>query len=810
MRRVLLLALFLGLLLPVGAVHGDDGVPGGTLLDAGTRDFDQLHLDLHVTPDLERGTVEGRATLSFEALVDGLRRLRLHSEDTRVLAVVGEEGEALAFTQAKGVLTIDLTGSLGRGQGSSVTVTYRSTPRRGLYFHRPTKRHPETPLFMYSQGQANDNRRWIPCYDLPDDRFAWDIRVTVQDDFETVSNGVLAGSEDLDDGRRRDHWCFEDRSPSYLVSLIVADLEIIRTTWGDVALEYGAVPGHVEELHTALGDTPNMLEFYSTYLDAPYPWTRYAQTFVWDFVYGGMENITATTLNMRALHRPAARPNYTSDGLVAHELAHMWFGDLITCRTWNGIWLNEGFATYLTDLYVEHRDGRDAFLLRRRNQNRSYMDGTPNPGDLGLVRDARGDRPLELFGGKEYNRGAAILHMLRLELGDEGFRNAIRTYVKRFRDRTVTSEDLRLAVETAAGRDLRWFWDQWVYGAGYPVLAVTWEPSRRRLIVHQVQARKGGQGLFRLTLPVRCGPTGEVRRLRVWRDHHVFQFPEEKRAPYLRVGVGGDLLARIRFSQGPAAWAAALRLDPDVTCRLDALEALDEHGPAAVPALAAALASDDSWAVRAKAAEGLGHMDADADAGKALRAARADADPRVRESVFEALGTRTRVEVEAVLLAAAQEETHDYPRAAAARSLGRVKAKGAWDVLLALLGVDSHGDVVRAGALEGLRNLGDPRAAGVARSFCDYRWGKGGAQRMRQTALDCATSLAPDAPETHALLVDLLLDPHHAMRKRVAKACGTYGVRQAHARLQALAKNDGSGGVRAAAKHALEELRGRR
>ncbi|MHC5010331.1 MAG: M1 family aminopeptidase [Planctomycetota bacterium] len=776
-------------------------------LGPATRDFHQRHLDIEVEPDLERGLVNGRVTITFEALADSLQRVRLHSLDTRILAVTDEEAGPLDHTLDGGVLTVHLPATLRRNEVSKFTVVYRSQPKRGLYFHRPTPRHPKTPTFMYSQGQSNDNRRWIPCYDLPDDRCRWDLKVTVDDLYQTVSNGTLTNSVDHEDGKRTDHWTFDARSPTYLISLIVGRLQTVTDQWRDVVLEYSAVPGYEEELRTSLGQTPDMMEFFSEYTGQQYPWPRYAQTYVWDFVYGGMENTTATTLNMRALHRAAARPNYTSEGLVAHELAHMWFGDLLTCRTWDGIWLNEGFATYFTDLFFEHRDGADEFRLRRRRQNEGYMNGTPNAASLGLSPHPRGDRPLELFGGKQYNRGAAILHMLRLELGDEVVRTGIRAYVARHKDQQVTSEMLRQAVEEVAGRDLSWFWDQWVYGAGYPVLDVRYDRRTQRLTVRQTQERKNGQGLFRFTLPVRLGADGEVQHLRIWKDNHVFHLPHGGDASAIvRVGVGGDLLARIRFDQPRDVWVRALAEEPDVTGRLDAIKALEPYGAGVADALAKALAEDASWAVRQAAAEALAEMDTHAVAGAALLAAVTDADPRVRETVLEGLGRRTRDEAGAAVIRAAQGETHDYPRAAAARAVGRLKVEGAYDVLRALLRVDSHGDCVRAGAFAGLAALGDLRGADLAGPFCDYEWGKGGNHRMRMAALDCILELAPDADETHRLLTGLLEDPFDRMRSRAAEECGVYAVQAARRALQRLAQHDGNGGVKNAAQKALARL----
>jgi len=771
-------------------------------LDATTRDFHQRHLDIYVRPDMQAGTIKGRVRVRFEALTEGLRSLRLHCVDTLVASVRDAQGKDLPFQIRKGVLSITLTKPLARGTEDVVQIAYTSRPKRGLYFHRPDKRWPERPLLLYSQGQGTDNRRWIPCYDEPDDRTSWDLHVTRPKDLKSVSNGILVGTAS-DGDLCVDHWKFEGRSPTYLISLIVGPLQTVQEQWRDVQLDFSAVPGHEEELRTSLAETAHMLEFFSDYLQAPYPWPRYAQTYVWDFIYGGMENVTATTLNMRALHTQAARPNYRSEGLVARELAHMWFGDLLTCRTWKHIWLNEGFATYFTDLFFEHRYGEDSFLMRRRQQNRGYMLGTPKASELKLDRDPRGDIPLELFGGKQYSRGAAILHNLRRHLGDDVFRSAIRAYVQRHRDNPVTSEDLRTSAEEVAGMDLGWFWNQWVYGLGYPKLDVHYDETKKQLIVRQTQKQSGGQGLFRIQLPIRWGKDGLVTPLTIYRARHVF--PMDAEGGFLRFGVGGDLLMQVTQHQTPSAWAKALAEDPDLTGRMDAAEALEEFGPVAIPALAEAIASDKVWAVRKTCVEVLGRLGGPGRVLTLLSAA-SDDDPRVREAAMDALANTSRREAGRELIEAAAEDPHPYVRAAAASALGKLKVENARVHLAALLQVESHGDIVRAGALRGLKSLGQPEGIALARPFTSYKWGKGGTHKVRRAALDCMTALGPDDRQVHAAVLPLLEDPYHNMRAWAAEACGKYGIKEAIPQLRKMRDTDWNGGVKGKARKALKRL----
>ncbi|NUN53655.1 MAG: M1 family metallopeptidase, partial [Planctomycetaceae bacterium] len=507
-------ALLLAAALASPASAGDPPPP----LDASTRDFDQVHIALRVAPRIAEGVIDGEATLSFTSLADPLRTLRLHCEDTEVLAARDGKGRSLPFRLEGGILSLDLAAPLPRDAAEAVTVSYRSRPRQGVFFHAPTPDAPSTPLSLYSQGEGTDNRRWFPCYDEPDDRLTCEVLATVPTDLRTVSNGLLLGSRPAGEGLREDHWKLEQRVPTYLVSLIVGKYETAAASWEGIPLEYNAPPGRAAEMALGCDGTPAMMAFFSEYTGRRYPYPRYAQTTVWDFVYGGMENASATTMNMRLLHGKEARPNYSGDGLVAHELAHQWFGDLLTCRTWNHLWLNEGFATYFTDLFFEHRDGVGVFSLERREQNRRYMERTPEPAGLGLEPAPRGDVPLELFGGKQYNRGAAILHQLRLELGDGPFRDGIRRYVKENEDRAVVSEDLRRSMEAAAGRDLSWFFGQWVYGAGYPVLEASAEFRDGSLLVTLEQVQKGGGGqpeVFRISLPVAFPADGKLQRHRL-------------------------------------------------------------------------------------------------------------------------------------------------------------------------------------------------------------------------------------------------------------------------------------------------------
>jgi len=487
----------------------------------------------------------------------------------------------------------------------------------------------------------------------------------------------------------------------------------------------------------------------------------------------------------------------------------MWFGDLITCRTWEHIWLNEGFATYFTDLFFEHFHGTEEFLARRVEQNRDYMEGTPKPEELKIEPRPRGDVPLELGGGKAYSRGAAVLHMLRREIGDEAFREGLREYVRRNRDQPVVSEQLRRSFEDVAGRDLEWFFRQWVYGVGYPRLSVRLDAAEGVLVVRQVQPREGAQGLFRLSVPVCVGPDGPVRTLHVHREEHRFPLSVEDavgdQVAFVRFGVGGDLLAQVDLEQPRLGWYRALAEDPDFTGRWEAVRAIEAEGSAAVAALGGALDRDASFAVRREAARALGRLEGPGAVEALLRGSQ-DPDARVREAVMEALGAKDRASAGAAVLRAAAEDPHPHVRAAAATAIGRLKAEGAFEALAGLLEGDSVNDRLRCGALDGLRHLGDLRGAALAERFLPYECGKGANHVVRETALRARCALGAEDRRLIDVVLPLLDDPYHRMRAWAAEMAGTYGLEAATGRLEKMAAEDWDGGAKGAAKTALERL----
>lgn len=803
-------ALFLALVLPTPA-SGQ-----GSTLDATTRDFDQIHLALDLDLDFQAARVRGTATLAFEPLRPDFRLLRLHGEELQLFAArlrVGD-GEAgpVSFRSGGGIIEIACPRPIAKGERAEVVIHYEAEPRDGLFFKKPTAENPEIPLQVWSQGQANFNRYWFPAYDLPDDRLTTEVRVRVPSQMMVVSNGT-GGRTGNDGATSTWHFRQEIEHCTYLVTLIAGSFETDERNFEDIPIRSNVPPGRLGEAPLAFRNTPGMMAFLSEYTGRRYAYPSYTQTTIWDFNWGGMENTSATTLNLRTLHDETAHLDYEAEPLVCHELAHQWFGDLITCRTWDEIWLNEGFATYFESLYVEHVHGRERFLVERRAAARAFMDASPpdsrrrlreraaaqtaeaasrpadgpqGSGQLALRRAVRTRIPHELTGGLAYTKGSSVLHLLRGVMGDDAFRRGIRRYVKENENRPVVTEDLRRALEAEAGRSLAPHFDDWVYGVGFPEFEVTasWGPRQGvALAVRQIQDPAIAEEVFRV--PVRVAVvTGDENDAAPSRREETFEIDERQETffvpcdtppLFVRFDVEASIPKRIRFRMEPDALAAMLRLDIDVTGRMDAAEALGDLGAAGAPALVAAAGTEASPFVRAEIARSLGRITA-GDTTAALLRLLGDPVSAVRAAAARALTGRREPAARDALTAAIGKDPSYAVVGEAARALGTLGFPEASETLRRTILRPSYRDQVRRGAADGLASLGNRDDLGLILELIDYRHGAGIMHEMAREAIDAAWRLARGDPaceeKARNHIIGALANPYFRTRSRAADLLG--------------------------------------
>nr|MDQ3301086.1 M1 family metallopeptidase [Myxococcota bacterium] len=577
--------------------------PGTRARYAPDRVVDIQHLALVLEIDPVLRTVSGTATLRCAAIASGARVIELDAVELTIDSVtVG--GEPATFRHDGKKLRVELAKPLAAGAELVIAVAYHGVPRRGLYFIGPDDGYPDKPVQAWTQGQDEDSRYWFPCIDTPNEKATSEVKVTVPAHLFALSNGVLV--TDVTIGARRTlHWRLDVPHSCYLVTLAVGDFSAIETRWRDVPVVYYVERGKEAAAERTLARTPEMLELFSKRFGVAYPYPRYSQVFVADFIFGGMENTSATTLTDSVLIDERAALDYDIDSLVAHELAHQWFGDLVTCRDWGESWLNEGFATYAEYIWREHHEGRDAADLELEDWAEMYF-GEDSNRYRRTIATKLYDEPIDIFDHHLYDKGGRVLHMLRHFLGDDAFFGALAHYLGKHRHSVVESRDLARAVEEATGKNLDWFFSQWVIdGAGHPDLevAIRWDLERRLAIVtvdqkHKVDARTP---LFRIPTRVRfrIGERDVDLPLEIVEPRHVFHLALEAEPTQAIFDPGRVVLASTRVDKAEPLWVAELA---GATLGIDrgaAAHALAKRGgPAAERALGQALESDPYWAVR--------------------------------------------------------------------------------------------------------------------------------------------------------------------------------------------------------------------
>lgn len=474
------------------------------------------HLRAQVRIKANEKAIEGLAEYNVDVPL-GRGYIELDAAEMRIVSVK-VDGQDARFEYDGRTLRVYLN------PGSHmVQVSYETKPRKGLYFVLPDEHYRDRVPMVWTQGESEDNHYWIPIPDYPNIKFTSELLIIVPKTWTAVSNGVLVETRDLGNEVLW-HWRLDKPHSAYLVALAAGEFEVVREDCDGVIIEHYVPRGYGDRARFSFYRTCDMIKFYSEYTGVKYPWPNYKHVAVSEFIYGGMENttvtiVTDTTLHDEHAHCPGSRfpcpgmEDFTSDGLVAHELAHQWFGDYVTTKDWANIWLNEAFATYFEALYMEHAKGRDEFLYELYQNLRNYLNEYGNRYARPIVTRLYRD-PEEVFDRHTYEKGSLVLHTLRNLLGDEVFRRGINLYLTRHAHGNADTEDLRKTLEEVSGQPLDWFFTQFVYSSGHPVIKYSWsyDPGNKlvKLSISQAQG-DDSYPIYRLPLEFEIKyPSGKV------------------------------------------------------------------------------------------------------------------------------------------------------------------------------------------------------------------------------------------------------------------------------------------------------------
>lgn len=711
--------------------------------------YDHMRLQVDI-PDMNTPRLAAVQTLSVTPIAYPLDRLTLDAKLMHIESVLvpGAPAVSASFDHDGARLTITFTPPLAPGERRDIVTAYTvDDPPLGLVWTPESPAWPGRAAQLHTQGESDFNSYWFPCHDFSNVRMTTELIATVPEGYVVSSNGrlvsegpeseMLAGpggamiAAPSSGPRRRFHWLQDKPHVPYLVSMVVGKFDVVDVGTRRLSMPVYVPPGRGRDVQRSYGRTAKMVEVFEKAFDEPYPWDRYAQVLVWNFAFGGMENTSATTLYDTAVLSPEGAADSDLEGLIAHELAHQWFGDLLTCRSWEHIWLNEGFATYAEALWFEHRDGFEGYQAEVLGSFDQVIESDSGAAPLvpGMVSKVY-EHPDDTFrrSANPYPKGAAILHMLRARLGDEVFFRGLREYVDRNRFREVETRDLRRTLEDVSGESLQRFFTQWCERPGIPrlIVEVAWDEPARQLTVKvtQTQTVDGDNPAFAFRLPLWARVGSATDRLAVDVEGRetsaAFVLPAEP------VSVAADpelaVLAEMKLVQ-PVQWLTEQLLrGPTLASRVRAARALaDDRSASASAALWAVFADDrQHLALRRAAIETLSRRPGaswlDDLASARLR------DPRVREAAINAVAEAAAkpepfptVLIKArAYLASATEDRSELVRAAAIRGVGRIRSLDHIALVLAAAGAESQHDRVRRAALDALGDLDAPEGLAVA------------------------------------------------------------------------------------------------
>ena len=754
--------------------------------EAPTIDVEHYALSINVDP-ISRG-IDGRLRMRFVSNMDGLPRVTLDLAELRVFSVTDSKGAELASFQKGDQLTVVLTRALSRGETEELTIGYAGQPRKGLWF---TDMEAGVATQVFTQGECEDARWWFPCNDDPADRATSELRVTMPKAWTSVAAGERV--ERVEDGSfATEHWRMTTPHPTYLMTLVAGDFAVKQGEWEGVPLLFLADPQYADLMDASFKPTGDALSFMSEVTGLRYPYAKYSQACVEDFPFGGMENISATTMTDRMLRDPRGLRDDNATGLIVHEAAHQWFGDLLTCKTWDHVWLNEGFATYMTQLFYEESEGNDSFRMRWYDSLQGYLSSDVGkdrrPTVYGVYRD-----PIDLFfSGQTYAGAAARLHYLRFVVGDQAFFEGVRTYVADNTGRGVVTNDFKVAMEKVSGQNLTGFFDQWFYGQGYPEIEVNWkwEPEAGivRLNVEQTQSElTGTPGVFRLPVDVEVRTTrGTVtHRIDLTQRKMSFELKADMEPQFVWFDQGGWLPAKVERSKTAYEWLTLAAQGERALMRRLAVEALGEafNGTNMVlrgdqkefarAELVNRLRQDPNSWVRAAAATALGKDKSEEARIRLMAAASTDKNTHVRKAAMGALENWGE-DLELAQFARTQyKEAYSWRSMGAAASLiSKTDPKGVFQWLVReLFAAESPHDVLRVDLLNVMADLNHTR---VASQLIQWATDSSAGLNARVAAIGGLGRLDLLERDARSTLLELLKSEQNGIRRAVVDSLAKY------------------------------------
>ncbi len=765
------------------------------------------NMKLQIDIDMTERSIKGRITYNLERIDHvSLDEIVLDARELDIEEVTYQDRK-VRFEHTGSKLHI-LPGHVEQKK-FEIGIKYSGKPEAGIYFILPEGGHDSGALQAWTQGEDEFSSYWFPCFDYPNMKYTSEIWINVDSGFNAISNGrLIKVMEDKKSGRKTYIWRESAPHSSYLNSIAVGDFSLIEDRWKSVPVQYYFQKGREEEARRSFGRTPAMIDFFSKLIGVDYPYEKYAQVAVAGFIWGGMENISATTQTDETLHDARAEIDFPSHWLVAHELAHQWFGDLLTTKDWSNIWLNEGFATYFDGLFREHDEGAEEFEMFLHQAAETYFREDKENYRRPIVQRTY-LVPTEMFDRTTYQKGALVLHMLRKELGDELFFKSLNRYCQNNIYRNVETADLIRAIEETTGRNMQWFFDEWVFSAGYPEFRVEYEymPKKNQFTLNfrQIQKKDEQTPVFNVSIDISVYQAGGRRsnsRIRVKEREEKFTFDADERPSFVSIDPHNEILKKLDY----------IRPHEDALNQLKKGEAFEKIQAAreltttsmkkVVDALARELKKENYWGVHSACADALGKINRK-DALQVLHASLNIKDSRGRKQVVAAIGNYREASSSELLERCVDDDSYAVA-AEAITALSKLYGYDSRKILQRAMEMPSHLDVIKQAALSAYAECGVEEDVALMKKYT----GSGFSWRVRGAALRAIARLGKEDPRVRQFIYLQLKDENLRYRNAAIEAAELAGKLEGVQELEYLISRERDGRLKRRAYDAITAIRG--
>ena len=800
--------------LPKGRYHGNR-----------ERVIDINHYKANLNFDFNKRKVQGEATVVFSPLakIDSFPLDAYRLEVKEVNLIENGANKPLKFTLNEETVEIYLGRICLPKETLTVTILYSAQPNAGMYFLEDNANKSQFIIYTYGAGEMKAN--WLPIYTGYNDKFSSEMIVSVPSPYTAISNGKLVDVQRQENGEQTFHWKQDLPHSQYLIALFIGEFEKgeLEPAFGTIPVGYWVPKGRLEEGAYAFRNTTKMVEFFSRRFNFKYPWSKYDQIAIPDFGPGAMENTSITGHRTSVLRNEQAPENFgspnfygyysvwTAENLISHELAHNWFGNNITCRNINYLWLNESFATYCQLLWDEESLGKERFDFDRQEALDQYLDYVKENHIIRPLEYAYYDTVSDMYTSQlTYLKGAIVLHMLRNILGDEEFFHALSYFLHKHEFTNVVSSDFKIAIEEAVGKNLDWFFDDWVYGGGYPIFEVAYTFLKNRklidLSVSQVQPIIKGQDLFTLPIEITIVTSKGEKKETIWVKNKSDQFLLHCDEEPLMVSFDGSgaLVSEVHFDKSLDALIYQVFND-EIPGRIRAMRALARRLPIhqkTVQTFSDILAKEYFWGLKAEVAFLLGKLRTP-EAERVLLQALKLPDYRIRKAAVLALRNFRKDFAKKTLRNIILEDKHTDVVGTAIVSLARTDPTESKDFIRSQLNRPAWYDEINLACLNAFEIMGDKQLVLDIEKFTTNE----NHDHLQIAALAAWRSCASNDQKLHKVLMNCAEYGKYSVKWYSIELLGSLLVEEAMPILEKISKESGDNDLRVKAEEALFKIK---